>query len=57
MIRQGKGKKDRIIPIGERAIGVDREIHAQVAAGARGSTGRRHAVPDGRGRSRSAATI
>ena len=24
MIRQGKGKKDRIIPIGERGAGVDR---------------------------------
>ena len=34
MIRQGKGKKDRMIPIGERALRLDRSISNSSAAGA-----------------------
>ena len=30
MVRQGKGKKDRMVPIGERALRVDREVHREV---------------------------
>ena len=45
-IRQGKGKKDRMIPIGERALAwVEKYLReARPSAGPR--TGRRHAVPD-----------
>ena len=37
LIRQGKGKKDRFVPIGERAIGVDAEVHPRSAPAARRS--------------------
>ena len=43
MIRQGKGKKDRVIPIGERAAGVDRQVSPRGAArtaGQRATTAR-----------------
>ena len=47
VIRQGKGKKDRFVPIGERAIAVDAEIHPRGAPAARGGAGPRYAVSVG----------
>ena len=43
-IRHGKGKKDRMIPIGERALAWVRKISARSAAVASHRAGRRHAV-------------
>ena len=57
LVRQGKGKKDRFVPIGERAAAwvekYIREARPQLAMRA----GRRHAVPGHRGRSVQSATI
>ena len=45
-VRQGKGKKDRVVPIGERAIAwVEKYAHGG-EAGAVGAAGRGAAVPD-----------
>ena len=47
VIRQGKGKKDRMIPIGDRALGLDRALPGRSPAGASGRRrGGRRAVPD-----------
>ena len=58
MIRQGKGKKDRMIPIGERALAwVDRyqhQVRPDLVVGGRSAP--RHAVPHRTPASRSRRT-
>ena len=50
VVRQGKGKKDRYVPIGERATAWLQKYIARSAATACHRTGRPHGVPDRRGR-------
>ena len=45
-VRQGKGSKDRVIPIGARAVRVDREVSRRGAAGAGRRPRRAGAFPD-----------
>ena len=57
LIRQGKGKKDRYVPIGERAVAWLQKYLREARPAACRRAGRRHAVPYRAGRRRSAATI
>ena len=50
VVRQGKGKKDRYVPIGERATAWLQKYIARSAATACHRTGRPHGVSDRRGR-------
>ena len=47
LVNQGKGKKDRYVPIGERGDGVAAQIHRRGAAPACHRAGRPHGVPHG----------
>lgn len=45
MVRQGKGRKDRMVPIGPRVVAVDRALPYRDQAQVGGRTGRRDLVP------------
>ena len=57
LVRQGKGKKDRYVPIGERAAAWLEKYIREAPPAARLRAGRLHGVPHRRRASRSAAII
>ena len=50
LVRQGKGNKDRYVPIGERAHRMAREVHPRGPSATRHRAGRYDRVPHGPGR-------